>query len=418
MRISSLIMLGVVSAVTAAPVLGQQTLTLQSSLQRARKNNPDLRVSEYSINAAEADITTATIRPNPIFNTQLLQMTNPHYFKEGTTWPNVANGQYWFQVTKPFQLPGQRSNKIEYSKKQFIQSRLDYNETVRNVLAGVANKWLDVWAAQINLEILRKGKGNIDTLVQINELRLRNQVITSTDLLRAQLLQHQYERDIITAGQDYANELERLRYMLGTTDSFAIDVSDNIFNSINTAGDSLIAMGTHERTDVLSAKNAVDASMTNIKLQRAMAYPQPEAGVIWNPQNTISYIGLYGTIKIPVFDRNQGFRQKAETQRLQSEQNLLATEKQAETEVSTAYRTYVIQRRNMASFQQNLQQAETILSNVRYAYLKGGTSIIDLLEAQRSWLDTQQRYYQTLGDFRRSYIQLLYATGLLNQIAE
>ncbi len=86
--------------------------------------------------------------------------------------------------------------------------------------------------------------------------------------------------------------------------------------------------------------------------------------------------------------------------------------------MSTAYRTYVIQRRNMASFQQNLQQAETILSNVRYAYLKGGTSIIDLLEAQRSWLDTQQRYYQTLGDFRRSYIQLLYATGLLNQMAE
>ncbi len=215
MRISSLIMLGVVSAVTAVPVLGQQTLTLQSSLQRARKNNPDLRVSEYSINAAEADITTAAIRPNPIFNTQLLQMTNPNYFKEGTAWPNVANGQYWFQVTKPFQLPGQRSNKIEYSKKQYIQSRLDYNETVRNVLAGVANKWLDVWAAQINLEILRKGKGNIDTLVQINELRLRNQVITSTDLLRAQLLQHQYERDIITAGQDYANELERLALHAG-----------------------------------------------------------------------------------------------------------------------------------------------------------------------------------------------------------
>ena len=418
MRISSLIMLGVVSTLMAVPALGQQTLTLKTSLQRARKNNPDLRVSEYSINAAEADITTAALRPNPIFNTQLLQMTNRNTTKEGSAMISTVNGQYWWQITKPFQLPGQRSGKIEYSKKQYIQSRLDYNETVRHALADVANKWLDVWAAQINLEILRKGKGNIDTLVQINELRLRNQVITSTDLLRAQLLQHQYERDIITAGQDYANELERLRYMLGATDSFAIDLNDNIFNSINTAGDSLIAMGTHERTDVLSAKNAVDASITNAKLQRAMGYPQPEAGVIWNPQNTISYVGLYGTIKIPMFDRNQGLRQKAEVLRQQSELNLVATEKQAETEVSTAYRTYVIQRRNTASFQQNLQQAETILSNVRYAYLKGGTSIIDLLEAQRSWLDTQQRYYQTLGDFRRSYIQLLYTTGMLNQMAE
>ncbi len=85
-------------------------------------------MSEYSINAAEADITTAAIRPNPIFNTQLLQMTNLIIIlRRVQHGPNVANGQYWFQVTKPFQLPGQRSNKIEYSKKQYIQSRLDYN---------------------------------------------------------------------------------------------------------------------------------------------------------------------------------------------------------------------------------------------------------------------------------------------------
>lgn len=418
MQVSRLIVLCIVSAACAAPVLAQQTFSLKTTLQRARKNNPDLKVYQYGIDAAEADITTATIRPNLVFNTQLLHMANRSNRQEGTSWSSTANGQYWWQLTKPFQLPAQRYAKIDYSKKLLTQSKLDYNETARNVLADVANKWLDVWAAQINLEILRKGKGNIDTLVQINELRLRNQVITSTDLLRAQLLQHQYQRDIVTAGQDYANELERLRYMLGTNDSISIDLNDNIFNSITTAGDSLMVLGAHSRTDVLSAKNAVDASHTNIKLQRSMAYPQPEAGVIWNPQNNTPYIGFYGTIEIPIFNRNQGQRQKAAVLKERAEQNLFATEKQAETEVSTAYRTYVIQRQNIASFQQNLQQAETILSNVRYAYLKGGTSIIDLLEAQRSWLDTQQRYYATLGDFRRSYIQLLYATGMLNQIAE
>ena len=45
-------------------------------------------------------------------------------------------------------------------------------------------------------------------------------------------------------------------------------------------------------------------------------------------------------------------------------------------------------------------------------------TIIDFLEAQRSWLDTQQQYYETLQLYRQSYIKLLYASGLINKLAQ
>lgn len=396
----------------------QKSLTLRESLQLARENNPDLKVAAYNINAAEADIKTAQIRPDPIFNMQILQLTNKKYFAEGTRWTNSANNQWWWQVTKPLQVAGQRGNKIDLANKMHTQSKLDYRESARGIYYTVASTWLDAWSAKVELDILEKGKANIDSLVQINAYRLKNKVITNTDLQRTQLLQQQYQRDMVAARQHYINELQNLQYLVGSTDTISVDFSDNTFNTILTAGDSLVEIGTHERSDVLLAKSAIDVSNSNIKLQRSLAYPQPEVGGMYNPQNKVPYVGFYGTVSIPLFNRNQGQREKAQVLKYQSEQNLWASERQAETEIITAYRSYVTQRQNLEDYQRNLAEADNILSSVRYSYVKGGTSIIDLLEAQRSWLDTQQRYYHTMEEFRRSYIQLLFATGIINQMAE
>lgn len=392
--------------------------SLRAALKAAKSNNPDLKWQEQDIHASLADVTTSAVRPNPIFNTQLLHVANQKYWANETSWSNPANTQYWFQVTKPMQVAGMRKNKIGVAENQYTQSQLDYNEQARNIYLQIAMKWLDVWAASIRLNILNEGKQNIDSLVQINSYRLKDKVITETDLARTQLLQKQYQRDIITARQVLQNENQNLRYLLGATDSTTIDLNDNSFNNMNKTGDSLVLIGTRERTDILAAKNSYEGSLLNISLQKSMAYPMPELGGMYNPQNKTPYLGFYGTVAIPIFNRNQGQREKAEVLKEQSQRYLEASEKRAETEVLTAYRAYQTQKQNLLDYEDNLTKAESILSSVRYSYLKGATSVVDFLEAQRTWLDTQLRYYQTMEDYRRSYIQLLYATGMINDLAD
>jgi cobalt-zinc-cadmium efflux system outer membrane protein len=73
---------------------------------------------------------------------------------------------------------------------------------------------------------------------------------------------------------------------------------------------------------------------------------------------------------------------------------------------------------NIENFKILSNQSQTILESVQYSYLKGGTTIIDFLEAQRSWLDTQQQYYDALQLYRLGYVQLLYTTGLISQLAK
>ncbi|MFC0182359.1 TolC family protein [Pseudarcicella hirudinis] len=127
-------------------------------------------------------------------------------------------------------------------------------------------------------------------------------------------------------------------------------------------------------------------------------------------------MGFFGTISLPFFDRNQGNIQRSQIEKSQNEQNLEVVQLQVKTELSAAFQTYLLKKENLSQYDNILQQSEKVLSNVRFAYIKGGTTIIDYLDAQRSWFDTRQLYYETLLDFHRSYVQLLYVSGNINQL--
>lgn len=400
------------------PVSAQTQYSLQQALQAAKTNNPMLKKEQLNVNIAETDIVTANLRPNPILNNQSLQLIKASKFPDNTGWGNHLNRQVWWQVTKPFEMPELRKNKIDFAKQNVVLNQKAFTETERNLFQDVASKWLDVWSARKQLDILNIAKNNIDSLVIINKVRLKNQVITTTDLARTELLANQYKVQMKSADQNYKNEITNLKYLMGIQDDVSVDTTDNFQFAFPANMDDLLQQALQSRSDIQTLKSTIDVANANIKVQKSMALPVPELGAIFNPQNGAPYMGVYGTIAIPIFSRNQGEIRKSQVLKQQAEQDLMATQSLVQSEISTAFSSYQTQKQNLLNFTGLLTQSQTILNNVKYAYLRGGTTIIDFLEAQRSWLDTQQQYYETLQLYRRSYIKLLYASGIINQIAQ
>ncbi len=398
--------------------ISQTSYSLQKALQIARVNNPILKTQYFNVGISEADIVTAKLRPNPTLNNQSLQLMKPGYYAPNTQWSDGKNRQVWWQLTKQFQLPAQRRSKIEFAEKNVALNQKEYNETERVLYQEVASKWVDVWTSKKQLDLLQLAKNNTDSLVIINKLRFKNQVITQTDLSRTELLANQYALQIKSASQNYKNEVLNLKYLLGVQEDIAIDSTDNFNVAFPAAVDSLLQVALSNRSDIQTLKSTIDVANSNIKLQKSLAWPNPELGAIYNPQNTVPYVGFYGTLQIPLFSRNQGEIKKSNLIKQQSEQSLVSTQLQIQTEITTSYNAYQTAKMNVENFKPLIDQSTTILNNVKYAYIRGGTSIIDYLEAQRSWLDTQQQYYETLQSYRQSYIQLLYTSGLINQMAQ
>ena len=403
--------------ILSGPLAAQSSYTLQTAVISAKANSPILKAQGYNVDLAKGNLITAKLHTNPALNNQSLQLMDSKYYPPGSERFSAVNRQVWWQLTKPFVLPAQRRYRIDVAAQNVMLFQKGYGEVVRNFSSDVAHQWLNAWIIKSRLELLNEAYNNIDSLVKINRARLRNQVITQTDLMRTQLLSEQYRLQIINAQKDFKNEVLRLKFLLGARDSVDVDITANIETmTIPETIDTLLAQASRERTDVQAANLAVTLAQSNIKYQKSMVWPQPELGMIWNPQNTIPYLGFFGTIKVPLFDRNQGEIEKSKYLQLQAEEGVRSAQLKLSTEVNAAFLTYQIEKENLKKYDLMLTQSDQVLENVRYAYLKGGTTIIDFLDAQRSWFDTRQLFLNARLSYFQSYIQLLYVTGLINQL--
>jgi cobalt-zinc-cadmium efflux system outer membrane protein len=400
-----------------APVHAQVRVSLRQALQQARTASPVLQTQFLNADVARADVVTAALKPNPVLNNQTLLLLRPSLYPEGTSVFNPQNHQIWWQLTKRFQRPIQRRTRVELAERNVALVQSQYADAERNLLTDAANAWLDAWSARVRYDLLLQAQANVDSLVRINEVRLRNQVITQTDLIRTRLLSEQYTLQLRSTQQEYRGALQALRFFLGTTDSLDIDAAAPVeWLAVEAPPDTLLSQTLARRPDVEAARRNIFAAQSNLAYQKVAWLPVPELGAIWNPQNGIPYLGAYGTVEIPIFSRNQGEIQKARVQQVQAERNLRAVQVQAQTQLIAAYQTYQTQRGNVERFRSILDQSDRVLNTVRYAYLRGGTTIIDFLEAQRSWFDTRQLYNDALLQYRRSYVQLLSATGRIQDL--
>src|SRR5882672_8397915 len=253
----------------AIGVKSQTKYSIQGTLAAVRANSPFLKTAGYNINIAQGNVTTSKLRPNPILNNQTLQLANATYYPSGTEWNNRVNRQVWWQVTKPFQLPSLRKSKIELANQNVQLFQHGFGETVRNFTFDAANQWLSTWIIGSRLDLLQQAYSNLDSLVRINKVRLRNKVITETDLMRTQLLLEQYNLQLINARKDFKNQIQQLKFFIGSTDSIDVDIESPIeVIPIPNNLDSLFSAASIGRNDLRVAKSEILLAESNIKLQK------------------------------------------------------------------------------------------------------------------------------------------------------
>ncbi len=188
--------------------VAQENYSLQQALQMARTNNPILKTERFEIGIAETDITTAKLSHNLVFHNESLQLMQSEHFFPDTDWSNRHNRETLWELSKPFRIAGQRKHQIDVARKGVSVAEKTYAETERNLFLDVAAKWLEVWTAQKQLDIIQIAKSNVDTLLNTNQIRYDNEVITQTDLFRTELLAKQYAIQFKTAAQEVENRQE------------------------------------------------------------------------------------------------------------------------------------------------------------------------------------------------------------------
>ena len=399
----------IVIAFAFVGVKAQTTLSLQDALSLAVKNNPFYKAEKYNLEIAKTAVTTAGLHTNPSLSISSILVPSSKYYALGSGLFSPENRQMNYQVSKVFQVGGQLKYKIQSAKSDLILAGSNLGAYEWNLLSDVASKWLDVWYAEEKLKLINQAKINSDTLLRVNQIRLRNQVITTTEFSRTQINDEQYRLMQLSAMQELKSGNNNLALLLGINDPILIDKREQWFPVLLPQNyDTLLHIALENRKEILIGKNLSDKAKIDVALQKAIAKPQPEVGVNYSPQNKVPYVGLSVAIPLPFSDRNQGEIARAKIAVNQADAQISAYILQVTKEVRNAFDEYTTNKISWDKYRELNTKSEEVLKTVKMSYLKGGTTILDYLEAERTWFEMQSQYYEAMYNYRKSYLQLLF----------
>lgn len=395
----------------------QGKVSLRDAIILARNNNPFYKTEKMNIEIAKTAVTTASLRPNPNLNFSIQQIPSVKNFAPNTGFFSSANRQVTYQVGETIPLKGQRKYKIDIANADLDISKTSLSDYERNLLNDVSQKWLEVWFANKKLELIAKAQRYSDTLLITNKIRLKDQVITTTEFTRTQIIDEQYQLMLLEAQQELNSAGKDLAIMLGINNRVEIDDTPVLFSiPISESVDSLINYALLNRTDILTSKRAEDRAKIDQMLQEANKYQPPEVGISYSTQNKVGYIGAYVNIPIPTFDRNEGEISRAKISSAQAHSLTEANCQKVKSEIQNAYNQYQTCKSAFEKHKIVYAKSENVLNNVKISYIKGGTTILDYLEAEKSWFDIQNDYFESLYNYRKSYINLLVLSNLILNI--
>lgn len=403
-----IILLNGFNSVIAQDTLNQ--LSLSQAIEIGLNKNLSIKQSALDIDISKADLYKSKVRPNPIFNGQFLYLTDNTAGQQFLSDP--TRRQDWFQLTKKFQFYGLRKEKMSIAEGMLYKQRIEYLYDQRELIYAISQAWLYSWNAQLMKQLAQQSLKTIEEMTLEEDSINAELIQKDEELLRFAIMQDQFEvldhESEFTLRQNLY-ELNKLIYTTGVESVNTIDSVKFIYTEMNL--DSLILNGLKFRSEIKINEQSVLNASQNIKLQKSLSLSSPEIGMIYNPQNSINYLGLYITQPLPFFDRNQADKQRSKIEYNQSVLYETNMRFQIIQEIKQSYAGY---ERNMLKLKKTIEMrrlSNTLLMNVKNKIKNESISKVDIWEAHRTWFEVEKMYFNALFDYYSSAIDLQYRSG-------
>ncbi|MFZ5593037.1 MAG: TolC family protein [Pseudomonadota bacterium] len=397
-------------------------LTEDEAIALFYQRNLDLIAARYNVEAARAQQIIAAAIPNPVLS---LNTVAPGLVKGhgsgflGANYDNVA------RLEQLIETAGKRGLRRESSRFGVQAAEDDLRDAVRLLSNQVRRAYYNLLLAQQLVELTLDTVSRYNEIVRTNGLRLESGDISESDFMRVEVERFKAQNDLDQALLNLSAARTGLAVLLAlpaeTMNFVAQDVtlSRGEFD-VKQAPESFIAQAMAQRPDLHAARVRIDQSEKDLALARANRMPDVTVAlqdevcpspVCW--PGTDNAIGLGVSLPLPVFYRNQGqiaqaqiSFENAKLQVRQLEQGIGAEV----LEAAAAWRTADGQARRFEG--DILSRVKVVRQAAELAYSKGATSILDFIEAQRSYRNSVLEYRNALYNRAVAYADLVKVLGI------
>jgi outer membrane protein, heavy metal efflux system len=400
-------------AQTLAQKPGAVTITLDDAIQMALEHNHNLLAARTTIQQSQAEETTANLRPNPVLlgDTQFLPIFEPSQFNSNYI-DNTA--QFDLGVSYLFERGKKRQHRLQAAKDQTAVTRSQVADNERSLTFSVASDFINVELAESTLELANQNLKGFQNTVEIGESRYKAGDISEDDLLKIKLQLLQFQTDVSAARLARVQGLSDLRQLLGYESiSAEYDVAGAFdYQPVKGNLEDFQAKALQTRPDLRAAQKGVTAANSQFQLQKSIAKKDVTGQVSYTHLGDINNISLFGQIPLSIFDRNQGEIARTGFAITQAQEQEKFASGQVLTDVRDALENLRSNDQIVGLYRSGyLDQARQSRDISEYSYRHGAASLLDFLDAERSYRATELAYRQALASYLIALEQLREAVG-------
>lgn len=390
-----------------------QVITLTDAIRMALEHNHTLLAARTTIQQSQAEETTANLRPNPVLlgDAQFLPVFQPDQFSADYL-DNTA--QFDLGVSYLFERGKKRQHRLQAAKDVTAETRFQVADNERTVTFNVASQFIAVELAESTLELANEDLKSFQNTVDITEARYQAGEIGEDDLLKIKLQMLQFQTDVSQAQLARVQGLSDLRQMLGYESiGQDYDISPDFnYQPVPGSVDDFQLKALQNRPDLRAAQSGVTAANSQFGLQKAIGKRDVTGQINYTHIGYINDVSLFGQIQLPIFDRNQGEIARSGFAITQAQEQEKFTNGQVLTDVRDAFETLHANDQIVTLYRSGyLDQAQQSRDIADYAYRHGAASLLDFLDAERSYRATQLGYRQALASYLTALEQLRAAVG-------
>jgi outer membrane protein, heavy metal efflux system len=397
---------------------GQNTtrITLDQAIDLALAHNHSLKATRTMILQNQAQEITANLRPNPTLgaDTQFVPFFSPQDFSGENL---NETQQFDIGISYLFERGHKRQHRLQAARDTTAVTRAQVADAERTLAFNVGQQFVSVLLAESTLQFALDDLKGFQQTVDISEAQLKAGYIGEGDYLKIKLQLLQFQTDVSSARLAKVQALVGLREFLGY-DAVPSDydvVGDLEFQLLKGNLEDLQARALRERPDFRAAQLGITAAQSQIQLAKANAKVDVNGTYDFTHVSGENTASIFANFALPIFDRGQGEIARTGYALTQAQEQQLSASDTVLSDVDNAYESVRSNEEVVQLYTSGyLKQAQDSRDISEYAYKRGAASLLDYLDAERSYRSVQLAYRQALASYMTALEQLKEAEGTRN----
>jgi cobalt-zinc-cadmium efflux system outer membrane protein len=373
-----------------------QTLTLESALQTAFANNPDMAAAQWEIDIAQGGRQQAGLIPNPVAS---WDAEDTRRNSRTTT----------VKLSQTLELGGKRGARIDVATRAQEAAALTLEQRRNGLRADVIDGYYGALRAQERLDLAQRSLALAERGLVVANGRVTAGKSSPVEATRAQVQLSEIRLEFNRAQMGLTDAYRRLAASTGaaSTDFQAVATQAQAAPELPPTAQLL---GRLEQTvELRLAELQIVQGEAALGLEKAQRIPDLDVSIgsqyDASVRERVNVVGV--SMPIPLFNRNQGNVLAASRRADQARDLRNAAELRLRTETRQALDLWQTANTEVRSFnQQILPAAQSAVDSATRGFEMGKFNFLDVLDAQRTLIAARTQYLAATAQATEAWVRI------------